>query len=744
MLIPDRPFVRHLFLPSQRVLQPAALAMAILCGLPTQACARSASTAGDEAATLPAVTVRGQVPGMPTEGTGSYTAAGAVVGSKIPATLKETPQSVSVITRQRMEDQNLTTLDQVMGQATGVTVDLSGTAVIPTYYIRGYPVEYFQYDGVPIQTGGASWSQPDMIMFDRVEVLRGAGGLFNGAGQPGGVINLVRKRPFAGRQFSGSLSAGSWNAYRGELDYSTPLNQSGSVRGRLAAAYDDRDAPVDYANGQRTSLYGIIEADLTSHTTVALGGGYQKRDWLPAMMGVPRYKDGGDLGLPRSTFLSTPWTRWDFETTQIFADLTHAFNPDWELKLSAVSDHETSNLKYAYVAGAVDRTTLAGPMLSGGANAYDNEQLGLDANLTGAFQAFGRRHEVVLGANWYDRTADSQGGRLAGFGGTPVDVFDFDPSSIPDPGAPAWTSDSRTKTRQYGMYGATRLKLADPLTLLLGGRVSWWDTQAYNRLTGALTSDYEQNARFTPYAGIVYDLTPQWSVYASYADIFRVQSNYKDENGSGLPPVTGANYEAGVKGAYYGGRLNLAFSVFRIEETNRAVQVTPTVIDGCCHAASGRVRSQGFEVEVSGEVLPGWQLAAGYTFNTARYLRDATYEGQPFRSIAPKHLLRLWTSYQLPGHWSAWNIGGGVDVQSGTYSQGGNPGVRVEQGGYAVAGLRAGYRIDRTWSLGLNVNNLFDRRYYSRLGSAGAFGPANFGNVYGEPRNVTLTLRAKL
>ncbi|MFT4171153.1 MAG: TonB-dependent siderophore receptor [Rhodocyclaceae bacterium] len=662
----------------------------------------------------------------------------------MPATLKETPQSISVITRQRIEDQNLTTLDQVMRQATGVTTDLSGTAVIPAFYIRGYPVEYFQYDGVPIQTGGASWSQPDMIMFDRVEVLRGAGGLFNGAGQPGGVINLVRKRPFATRQFSGSLSAGSWDAYRGELDYSTPLNQSGSARGRLAAAYDDRNSYVDFANGKRTSLYGIIEVDLAPQTTLALGAGYQKRDWRPAMMGVPRYKDGGDLGLPRSTFLSTPWTHWDFETTQVFADVTHELSDDWQIKLSAVSDHETSDLKYAYVSGAVDRATLAGPTLNGGANAYDNKQLALDANLTGAFQAFGRRHEAVLGANGYDRKADSRGGQLVGFGRTPVDVFHFDPSSIADPGEPRWTSNSRTDTRQYGVYGATRLNLSDPLTLLLGGRVSWWDTQMQNRRTGATTSDYKEDGRFTPYAGLVYDLTSNWSAYASYADIFRVQSNYKDQSGNGLPPVVGANYEVGMKGAYYGGKLNLAFAVFRIDETNRAIQVTPTVVDSCCYATNGKVRSEGFETEISGQLLPGWQLTAGYTFNSTKYLKDATYEGQPFRSIAPRHLLRLWTSYRLPGEWSAWDVGGGVDAQSGTYSQGGNPSVRVQQGGYSVASLRAGYRIDKTWSLALSINNLFDRTYYSRLGTAGRFGPANFGNVYGEPRNVVLTLRAKL
>jgi len=722
--------------PSLHDATSTVLAMAIAVG--------AASTAwAQEPPTLPAINVTGNTVESSSEDTESYTTRDTSVGTKMPVSQKETPQSVSVMTRKRMDEQNLTTLDQVMGQATGVTTDLLGTAVIPTFYIRGYPVEYFEYDGVPIQTGGASWAMPDMIMFDRVEILRGAGGLFNGAGQPGGVINLVRKRPSLEPRLSGSLSAGSWDTYRGELDYSTPLNQNGSVRGRVAASYDNRHSYVDYANSRKRSIYGIIEANVTSDTAVSVGASYSKRDWLPAMMGVPRYRDGGDLGLSRSTFLSTPWTHWNFETTQVFADLTHQFNNDWKLKLSAVFDHETSDLKYAFVAGAVDRTTRMGPVLSGGANAYDNKQLGLDANLTGAFQAFGRRHEVVVGANWYDSKAESESGILPGFGGTPVDVFHFNPSSIPDPGDPIQTSNSRTNTRQYGIYGATRLKLAEPLTLLLGGRVSWWDSSTRNLMTGASASDYKQSAHFTPYAGIVYNLNPTWSVYTSYTDIFRVQSNFKDNNGNSLPPVKGANYEAGIKGSFDGGKLNTSFSIFRIRETNRAIQVSPVVVDNCCYATNGKVQSQGFEAEVSGELAPGWQAMAGYTFNTTKYLQDATNQGQSLRSFAPKHLLRLWTTYQLPGQLNAWTLGGGVDLQSGISSTGGSPSVKVSQGGYAVASAYLGYRIDKHWSVALNVNNLFDRTYYSRLGT-GAFGPANFGNVYGEPRHVMLTLRAKL
>ena len=721
--------------PGAATLAPVALAVATL--------AAAGLARAEEKNTLPTVHVQGQqAKDTPTEVSEGYTPRGVTVGTKLPATLKETPHSVSVITRRQIEDQNLTTLDEIMAQTPGVSVDLSGTGVIPAFYSRGYAAEYFQYDGLPVQTGGASWSQPDMVMFDHVEMLRGAAGLFNGAGQPGGVINLVRKRPLGDRRFTGSLGLGSWNTRRAEVDFSTPLNADGTVRARLAGALDQRDSHVDYANSDRRSLYGIVEADLGASTTVALGAGHQKRDWLPPMMGVPRYADGGDLKLPRSTFLSTSWTHWDFETTQVFADLTHRFNDDWQLKLAAVSDDETSDLKYAYVSGAVNRSTRAGPRILGGANAYDNRQLALDAMLSGAFRAFGRRHELVLGANWYDRKADSRGGALPGFGGTAVDVFHFDPAAYPDPGAVSWTSDSRADTRQHGIYGATRLRLADPLTLLLGGRWSWWDVESTNRRTGAVTSAYKQSGQFTPYGGLVYEIDPRWSLYGSYAEIFRVQSNLKDESGNGLPPVIGANYEAGVKGALYGGKLNLGLSVFRIVERDRGVQVSPTIIDNCCYATNGKVQSEGIDVEAAGQLLPGWQVMAGYTHNTSEYKRDPGNQGQPFRTIAPRHLLRLWTSYRLPGSLNAWDMGAGVNAQSSIYSEGGNPAVRATQGGYAVASLRVGYRIDSHWSLALNVGNLFDRTYYKRLGSGG-FGPANFGNVYGEPRNVQVTLRGR-
>jgi outer membrane receptor for ferric coprogen and ferric-rhodotorulic acid len=705
--------------------------------------AAGAQTAA-ETTTLAPVTVRGEEAGT-TEGSQSYTAPSVTVGGKLPLSLREIPQSVSVITRQRIEDQNLTSLEDAMAQTPGVTTDLAATAAIPQFYSRGFQIEYFQYDGVPMQTGGASWAQPDLFMFDHVELLRGAAGLFNGAGQPGGVINLVRKRPLREFQFAGSLSAGSWDNYRGEADLSTPLNASGSVRGSVAAAYEDRKYFYDVANSQKQAYYGILEADLAPGTLLTLGGSYQRRDWLPFMMHMPRYKDGGDLGLTRGTYLGADWNRWDFENTQIFAELAHRFSSDWTVKLNVNQAEETSKLKYAYVRGAVDPATGQGPRLYGGGNQYRNRQLGIDLMVTGAFEALGRRHELVFGGNWYDRSARSYNAySLPGFPAQPVDVFDYHVDDYPEPADPQWGSKSEVKTRQSGIYAMARLKVADPLTLVLGTRMSWWRTQTENLMTGVTDPAVSTHGRMTPYAGLVYDIDDHWSAYASYADIFRVQGGMRTADGGSLPPVVGANYEAGVKSEWLDGRLNTSFALFRIIERNRA-QSDPDYpeVGDCCYQASGKVRSQGIEAEVSGRLAPGWEVAGGYTFNTTRYLKDAENGGAPFRTFTPKHIFQLWTTYRLPGQWSRWSVGGGVNVKSGIYTENAVQGpvsgssVRVSQGGYAIWNARIGYRVSEHVSLGLNVNNLFDKVYYQRLGNA------DMGNAYGEPRSFMLNMRVK-
>jgi TonB-dependent siderophore receptor len=303
----------------------------------------------------------------------------------------------------------------------------------------------------------------------------------------------------------------------------------------------------------------------------------------------------------------------------------------------------------------------------------------------------------------------------------------------------------KSLTTSSSVYGTTRLSLGEPLKLILGGRLSWLETKNY--LSTGTSSIRKENRVFTPYAGLIYDLNERWSLYASYTDIFRAQNSLYKVSGDPLKPVIGANFEAGIKGEFYGGRLNTSFALFRIIEENRS-QPDPDNPAPCagspnrsaCYIEEGRVRGQGFEIELGGEIRPGWQIITGYTYVKTEYLRDRSATGAPsaneeraFRSTTPEHLLKLWTTYRLPGRWQSMSVGGGVNAQSGIHVRDGD--VRFGQGGYAIWNARAAYLLGEHWELAFNINNLFDKHYYQRLGSV------NYGNIYGEPRNWMLTLR---
>ncbi|WP_026384590.1 TonB-dependent siderophore receptor [Achromobacter xylosoxidans] len=677
-----------------------------------------AAQASDDAATLPAVTVSGER---------DATAPAPTMG-KLPLTVRETPQSITVIGQEQMRQQNLQSLDEVMRHATGITVR-PYQQLTTAYYARGFQVDSYEQDGVPVLMGNQAASPQDMAVYERVEILRGANGLLHGAGNPAATVNLVRKRPQREFAFSGAVSAGNWDRYRAEADLGGPLNASGSVRGRLVTAFEDRGYFYDVADQKSALFYGIGEVDLGPDTVLSAGLQYQRIRSTTNMAGVPRYKDGGDIGLKRSTYLDAAWDRFNWNTTRVFADLEHRFGQGWSAKVSANYLTADSNLKYAGAYGAIDRQTGQGAALMGGAYKFDNTQASVDAYVSGPVQLFGRRHELLLGGNAQRTTTEQYTGQLLPALRVPVNVFDWDPRSVPEPGVGPYTSPGETRARQQGVYGMGRFSLADPLTLVLGGRMSWWNQDAP-------ASRQRIDPEFTPYGGLIVDLDRQWSLYGSYAEVFQPQTQLT-RDGQGLDPVTGTNYEAGIKGELMDGALNVSLAVFQIRQKNRAQQdpAWPCVGQNCYYVAGGEVRSRGFEAEASGNITPYWTVAAGYTFNTSKYLTDTQAGGQPFASFTPRHIFRLWTNYALPTMQRRLSVGGGLQVQSG-YSTVSGP-VTLRQGGYALVDLRLAYRVDKHLTAALNVNNVFDRGYYQSL-----WGTA-WNNRYGEPRNLMLTLRAE-
>ncbi|UVL62493.1 TonB-dependent receptor [Pseudomonas sp. B21-032] len=714
---------------------------------------------------LGVTTVAGQGMGESTENTGSYAPGLISVGSKSPTSLRETPQSVAVITRQLIEDQQLTDINEAMKATPGV-ITQSTTFRIQDFISRGFSIQNLQIDGAAPQALGTAMGSFyssnifDLAEFDHVEVLRGSGALFGGSGDPGGIINMVRKRPMSENQLKLSLSAGSWDNYRQELDITGPMGWDGRLRGRLVVANTDRQYFIDKRSTEKPLVYGVMEADMSDDTMLTFGVRYNKSHENGTNAAVPRYSNGADLGLPRHTGLTQSWAFTDTTAREYFAKVDHRFNDDWKLNLSYTNIWDVSWFKTASTLNAVDPISGSGVTWYGTQSRQENEQHLYDVNLAGNFQAFGLDHQLVLGAD-YQRIDSRWLGTAPhpGFGG-PVNVFDPDATPWPEPAN--HTDYSRdynpNAQRQYGLYSSLRLQLAEPLHLILGARAQRYHfEQMYQTRTGeqwnvASQVDQRIGTKLTPFGGVVYDLDEQWSAYASYSQIYKPQANKLagPQPGSPLQPMTGKTYETGLKGELFDGALNTNIALYYTTRENEAVRdprftsASNLFAGSCRYLDNGEVVSKGIDIEASGELLPDWMLIGGYTFNLNRNRSANT----SLSTVMPKHLFKLYTTYRLPGVLQDFKVGGGVQAQSATYVSGttnrfnGDGSIAERdvpfdftQGGYATWSALVEYKVDEHWDLTLNGNNLFDKKYYQTVGTS------TYGNYYGDPRNFMLTLR---
>lgn len=368
----------------------------------------SLTVAPASATTLAPVTVEAATLGV-TEGTHSYTTPVMSTATKFALSPRETPQSVSVVTRQQIEDRGYQSLDDVARDTTGLTTRQIGGGERTQFFSRGFEISSFLADGVPLGYDYDTQGVATLAMYDHIEVLRGAAGMMTGAGNPSGTINLVRKRATAVPQFSVTTSAGSWDNYRGEVDGSGPLNQSGTLRARGVVAYQDSNTFKKAYEHQRQLFYGTIEADITASTTLSIGGYYNREDNPGAdWNGLPTRRDGSFYDFKRSTRLSPDWAYWNKENTSFFAELDHRFENGWSGKLTARTLRAQMNMLGSYLYPLED-STLFGQGL--GQYAYDKTQYSVDGYLSGPFRLLGRTHELVLGGSFLkNKDNDGPGG----------------------------------------------------------------------------------------------------------------------------------------------------------------------------------------------------------------------------------------------------------------------------------------------------------------------------------------------
>ncbi|MYN14184.1 TonB-dependent siderophore receptor [Pusillimonas sp. TS35] len=687
--------------------------------------------------TLEPIAVFGHFDAPVSEGTGSYTVPVSSTATKMNLSIKETPQSISIITRQQIEDQQLNSMTGVLNQTPGITMSQDGGERF-NIYSRGSALDTYQLDGVTTTQVNQSRTMPstllDMALYDRVEVVRGATGLMTGAGNPSGTVNLIRKRPTHEFQAYAQVGAGSWDLYRAEADISGPLGFDAKLRGRLVAAKQDNHTFMDAYTQDKEALYGVVETDLTDTTLLRFGIDHQHYKPTGAP-GVPLiFTNGQPTRFPRSTSSGTRWTYDEFKATNYTVNLEQALAHDWQFKVAAnhMNVHRAS-LNGSYRGGTgrtfLDQATGNAGMLVYRAGATQT-QTGVDVTIHGPFDLAGRKHEFIAGFNFQDYENKHTGWDV---GVTRANFYTWG-NNMARPGNTGTVGEIFNVTsRQSGSYAAFRLNPIDDVHLILGARRSDYNYDYYyGSPNGSFLRTYSMHARgeITPYAGIVYDLTPEQSIYASYTDIFQPQSS-QDRNGNVLDPIEGKNYEMGWKGEFLNRRLNTSVAIYRSQKDNVAeldAGYTVPGTDNSAYRATKGAKTTGIDLEAAGEILPGWNMHAGFS-----HAKSEDAKGAQLLTQLPVNTLRLWTTYRLGGTWNRLTVGGGVNWTSKTSLYFRRYDSTVQQDAYTVVNLMARYQFNKKLAATLNINNVFDKTYYQGIG--GSYGH------YGSPRYAGVTLR---
>ncbi|WP_257626508.1 TonB-dependent receptor [Janthinobacterium sp. NKUCC06_STL] len=706
-----------------------------------------AAAGGEALSMMPEVSVKAQQDA--TEGSGAYVSTLPIAtATPLGLSVKETPQSVSVITQQRMQDQGLSTIAQVMAQTPGITLYSLGSERTG-FTSRGYSISNYQLDGVSThsETMGLnaipSQSLADMALYDRIEVLRGASGLMTGAGDASGAINMVRKKPTAQFQASVEGELGSHDERRAMADIAGPLNEAGTVRGRLVTVYEEGDSIVDGYNRDKKVVYGVVEADLSADTKLTAGVTHQRKRTNGSLsyLGFPLfYSNGARTDLPRSFSPAAKSNRFDTNSTDLFATVEHALANDWKLKISAnrVQSSQEERAVYLNVSGGLpDQATGDGLRLNADYRDYQLQINSVDVNVRGPFSAFGRQHELVLGMDYSEFQSTTDARFDKSIERTPANLYRWNCTATPVFGGTYGTNDSTR--RQASVYAATRLHLSERLKLIAGAKVLRYDE---NYISNTPAESYynaapaSESRVVTPYGGLVFDIDGTHSAYASYSTIHQPQAS-QDRYGQLLAPREGKTLEAGVKSGWLDGRLNTAAALYQIRQNNLAESDPGYYVPGTQNFASRAIKgakTQGVDLEATGALTPDWNISASWS-----YSQTENNEGKAILGTFPRHLVKLWTTYRLPGELHRLTVGGGMNWQSRVYSDIDAWQIKStlhwEQKAYSVASLMARYDVNDKLSATVNVSNLFDKQYTASISDWW------YSGMYGPARKVALSVR---
>ena len=673
------------------------------------------------------------------EKTKAYTVKNSSSASKLNIAVKETPQTVNVVTRQQIEDFGLNSTREILKNTPGVTVQSQETER-SSYMSRGFEISNILTDGVgfPLSSYNYNNTNPDTYFYDRVEVVKGADALSNAFGDPSATINNIRKRPTKELQANAGLSYGSWDTKRYEADVSGALSPDGHVRGRLMGYEQTGDSHLDQYSSEKNGFAGILEADITDTTLFTVGYSQNQNKPNANNWGALPLLDanGKQLAYDRNYNPNPDWAYWDNETQDAFLELQQKLGKKWTAKLTYnYSDTEhNSRLLYYYGNPQADGSGVSLTAWGG------KEQLRkhfTDLNFQGTFNLFNQEHEATLGyshiqTHQYDQQSsgvinDSNINNVAGiYDGVPyltqytTNWVSWTPQSV------TWSefSDAANYTQKINsFYAATRLHLSDDLKLLLGANY----VKAKNEGISYGSSVAYDESKVSPYAGITYNFTPEYTGYLSYTSIFRPQTGA--EVNKVLKPVEGESYEMGIKSSWLNDRLTGSMSVFRTEQNNYPLRNS----DGNPLNRTSKTSdllSQGVEIGLAGQINDDINLAFGYTQFSLKDIKN----GGAARTYNPNQTINLLATYTVPTL-PQLKVGAGLQWQDNIKLYDATLNSTITQDAYALVNLMASYEVNDHILLQANAKNVTDKKYLNSFPDGQAF--------YGEPANYSVAVKFK-
>ena len=606
--------------------------------------------------TLNPVTVEGRAPGElaygPVEG---YVARQSATGSKTDTPLIETPRSISVITADQLEAQQVQDIRQALRYSAGVVAEARGADYSqPSTILRGFQsFDPFYVDGM--KGHGRNFltyaSTPlDPYAMERVEVLRGPASVLYGQGQPGGLINQVSKRPT--EEFFAELGglAGNYDTFGGKFDIGGPMDDEREFLFRLTASGRDGENQVDTLEDSRVFVAPAFTWAPTEDTTLTLLTHYQKDDTNGAQI-VPANALDNEFGdISTSTLLSEPgFERYDTEQFGIGYVFDHRFDDTWQLHHKLRYDNFDVAYRSLYSAGF----DAGGPELLRAIFIADEDvdSVVTDTNVQADFELGPMKHTVLMGIDYKWASLNA----VWAYGAGP-NINPFDPdygADVPDL-APA--SDTSEHINQVGVYFQDQVKFFDKLVLTVGGRQDWAKSSLEDNLGGG-DKIRQEDDDFTGQVGLVYLFDNGLAPYASYAESFEPQSG-TDFQGQPFKPTTGQQYEVGVKFQPTGYESFVMVSAFDLTRQN-VLTADPENVG--FQVQTGEARARGVEVEAKASLPGGLDLTGAYTFTDTEITKsNAGDEGNRLDSV-PKHAASLWADYTVEeGALDGFGLGAGV------------------------------------------------------------------------------------